>query len=109
MFWAYRPFSDIMIRAAADDVRFLLHIYDKMLEKLNPRSKWCLAVRSALYCRCFCVNDNNYADWPPLPPIPGRHITNTFLKWVLTVLDTLHHHDIKINYCKYGKLVPFLI
>jgi len=60
-----------MIRAAADDVRFLLYIYHKMMEKLNSASLWSLAVRGALYCRCFCVNDNDFADWPPLPPIPG--------------------------------------
>lgn len=62
----------MMIRAATDDVRFLLHIYHKMIEKLTKRSLWLLAVRSSLYCRCFCVNDNDYADWPPLPPFPGK-------------------------------------
>lgn len=60
-----------MIRAAADDVRFLLFIYHKMVQKLNDKSLWRLAVRGALYCRCFCINDNDFADWPPLPPIPG--------------------------------------
>ena len=63
-----------MVRAAADDVRFLLYIYHKMMEKLNERSLWYLAVRGALYCRCFCINDNDYADWPPLPPIPGFYV-----------------------------------
>ncbi|EEF45822.1 egalitarian protein homolog [Ricinus communis] len=71
-FWTYRPLSELMIRAAADDVRFLLYIYHKMIKKLNQRSLWYLAVRSALYCRCFCTNDNNYADWPSIPPIPGN-------------------------------------
>ncbi|KAL8537337.1 hypothetical protein ACS0TY_012473 [Phlomoides rotata] len=69
-FWTYRPLSELMVRAAADDVRFLLFIYHKMVEKLNERSLWYLAVRGALYCRCFCINDSNYADWPALPPIP---------------------------------------
>lgn len=69
-FWTYRPLSELMVRAAADDVRFLLYIYHKMTAKLSPRTLWYLAVRGALYCRCFCVNDNDYADWPSLPPIP---------------------------------------
>ncbi|KAK6912785.1 3'-5' exonuclease domain [Dillenia turbinata] len=69
-FWTYRPLSELMVRAAADDVRFLLFIYYKMMEKLNSRSRWYLAVRGALYCRCFCINENNYAEWPPLPSIP---------------------------------------
>ncbi|KAJ8774772.1 hypothetical protein K2173_017218 [Erythroxylum novogranatense] len=73
-FWKYRPLSELMIRAATDDVRFLLFIYRKMMEKLNPKSIWYLAVRGALYCRCFCMNDNDdaYADWPSLPSIPDE-------------------------------------
>ncbi|KAI9106778.1 hypothetical protein K1719_022306 [Acacia pycnantha] len=71
-FWTYRPLSELMVRAAADDVRFLLYIYHRMMEKLNERSLWYLAVRGALNCRCFCVNDNDYADWPSLPPIPEK-------------------------------------
>jgi exonuclease 3'-5' domain-containing protein 1 len=71
MFWTYRPLSEMMIHAAADDVRFLLRIYYKMMEKLNQRSLWYLAVRGVLYCRCFCINENDYADWPHIPPIPG--------------------------------------
>ncbi|XVE70971.1 hypothetical protein DITRI_Ditri10aG0112600 [Diplodiscus trichospermus] len=43
-FWKYRPLSELMVRAAADDVRFLLCIYHKMMEKLNQRSLWYLAV-----------------------------------------------------------------
>ena len=70
-FWTYRPLSDLMIRAATDDVRFLLYIYHKMMEKLNQRSLWYLTVRGALYCRCFCIHDNNDTDWPPASPIPG--------------------------------------
>ncbi|XP_010267080.1 PREDICTED: uncharacterized protein LOC104604444 [Nelumbo nucifera] len=69
-FWTYRPLSELMVRAAADDVRFLLYIYHKMMEKLNKQSLWHLAVHGALYCRCFCINDNEYADWPSLPRIP---------------------------------------
>ncbi|XP_029119378.1 uncharacterized protein [Elaeis guineensis] len=69
-FWTYRPMSEMMIRAAADDVRFLLYIYHKMMEKLNQRSLWHLAVRGSLYCRCFCINDIDFADWPPLPTLP---------------------------------------
>ncbi|XP_027331901.1 uncharacterized protein LOC113847178 isoform X2 [Abrus precatorius] len=72
MFWTYRPLSEQMVRAAADDVRFLLFIYHQMMEKLNEQSLWYLAVRGALYCRCFCVNSNDYADWPSLPPIPDK-------------------------------------
>ncbi|KAJ1442760.1 Ribonuclease H-like superfamily [Sesbania bispinosa] len=71
-FWTYRPLSELMVRAAADDVRFLLYIYHRMMEKLNERSLWYLAVRGALYCRCFCVNSNDYADWPSLPPVPDK-------------------------------------
>ncbi|KAG8635928.1 hypothetical protein MANES_16G077100v8 [Manihot esculenta] len=88
-FWTYRPLSELMIRAAADDVRFLLYIYHKMVKKLNQRSLWCLAVRSALYCRCFCINDNDFADWPSLLPIPDNLIRgcNDPEEEVLSVLD----------------------
>nr|KJB54745.1 hypothetical protein B456_009G047400 [Gossypium raimondii] len=77
-FWKYRPLSELMVRAAADDVRFLLYIYHMMMKKLNERSLWHLAVRGALYCRCFCINDNNYADWPSIPPIPGSYISKHY-------------------------------
>ncbi|THF99929.1 hypothetical protein TEA_002457 [Camellia sinensis var. sinensis] len=70
-FWMYRPLSELMVRAAADDVRFLPYIYHKMMEKLNERSLWKLAVRGALYSRCFCISDNEYVDWPSIPSIPG--------------------------------------
>ncbi|KMT17955.1 hypothetical protein BVRB_2g033030 [Beta vulgaris subsp. vulgaris] len=69
-FWKYRPLSELMIRAAADDVRFLLYIYHKLTEKLNAQSLWSLAIRGELYCRCFCISDNDFSDWPDLPPIP---------------------------------------
>ncbi|GAB2274744.1 hypothetical protein Dimus_009517 [Dionaea muscipula] len=67
--WTYRPLSDMMTHAAAEDVRFLLYIYHKMMEKLNTQSLWRVTVRGELYCRCFCINDNDFADWPALPPI----------------------------------------
>ncbi|KAL0330732.1 UNVERIFIED_CONTAM: hypothetical protein Sangu_1618700 [Sesamum angustifolium] len=88
-FWTYRPLSELMVRAAADDVRFLLFIYHKMVEKLNERSLWYLAVRGALYCRCFCLDDSNFADWSPLPPIPDNLIADKTApeEEILSVLD----------------------
>ncbi|RZC51544.1 hypothetical protein C5167_019968 [Papaver somniferum] len=88
-FWIYRPFTEQMVRAAADDVRFLLHIYHKMMKNLNEKSLWHLSVRGALYCRCFCVNDNECVDWPPVPPIPD----NTFKEGDIPeeeILSVLH-------------------
>ena len=76
-FWTYRPLSELMVRAAADDVRFLPYIYHKMMAKLNQRTLWYLSVRGALYCRCFCINDNDFADWPSLPPPPGLFNLNS--------------------------------
>lgn len=75
-FWKYRPLSELMIRAAADDVRFLLYIYHKMMEKLNAHSLWNLALRGELYCRCFCISDDNLTEWPALPPIPGLSLVS---------------------------------
>ncbi|CAN6583010.1 unnamed protein product [Malus baccata var. baccata] len=88
-FWTYRPLSEQMVRAAADDVRFLLYIYYKMMEKLNQQSLWSLAVRGALYCRCFCISNNNFADWPSLPPIPDNLKVegNAPEEEILSVLD----------------------
>ncbi|PKA63462.1 hypothetical protein AXF42_Ash005357 [Apostasia shenzhenica] len=74
-FWTYRPLSEQMIRTAADDVRFLLYIYHKMMEKLNKRSRWHLAIRGCLYCRCFCLSGNSHADWPALPRFPCSHVS----------------------------------
>ncbi|GJM94125.1 hypothetical protein PR202_ga10742 [Eleusine coracana subsp. coracana] len=48
-FWKVRPLSDMMVRAATDDVRFLLSIHEKMMEKLSKISLWRLSVRSELY------------------------------------------------------------
>ncbi|KAJ4958050.1 hypothetical protein NE237_025161 [Protea cynaroides] len=88
-FWMYRPLSELMVRAAADDVRFLLYIYNRMMAKLTQRSLWHLAVRGALYCRCFCINDDEYADWSPIPPIPDNLILegNVPEEEILSVLD----------------------
>ncbi|KAL6556652.1 hypothetical protein OROGR_005940 [Orobanche gracilis] len=91
-FWTYRPLSELMVRAAADDVRFLLFIYHKMVEKLTERSLWCLTVRGELYCRCFCTNDGNDADWPSLPPFPDSLMAdkNAPEEEILYVLDVPH-------------------
>lgn len=88
-FWTYRPMSEKMIRTAADDVRFLLYIYQKMMDKLNQKSLWHLAVRGCLYCRCFCMDDNNYADWKPLPSLPDSLIAEVYApqQEILSVLD----------------------
>ncbi|KAG8051603.1 hypothetical protein GUJ93_ZPchr0001g31835 [Zizania palustris] len=88
-FWTNRPLSEMMVRAATDDVRFLLNIHEKMMEKLSKVSLWRLSVRSELYCRCFCVNDNQYADWPPLPTAPDDIEADVYVPEVdiLSVLD----------------------
>ncbi|KAF3324571.1 Exonuclease 3'-5' domain-containing protein 1 [Carex littledalei] len=69
-FWIRRPLSEIMIKSATDDVKFLLSIYQKMVHKLSNQSLSRVFVRGALYCRCFCLADTN-AEWPPLSLIPG--------------------------------------
>uniref|UniRef100_A0A0C9S2I7 TSA: Wollemia nobilis Ref_Wollemi_Transcript_19223_1643 transcribed RNA sequence n=1 Tax=Wollemia nobilis TaxID=56998 RepID=A0A0C9S2I7_9CONI len=88
-FWEARPLTEMMKRAAADDVRFLLHIYHKMMEKLQQLSLWKLAVRGSLYCRCFCVDDNDFKDWSPLPPLPDDLVTEGEIleEEVLSVID----------------------
>ncbi|AQK96120.1 uncharacterized protein LOC100273227 [Zea mays] len=88
-FWTIRPLSDMMVRAATDDVRFLLSIYAKMMEKLSKVSLWRLAVRSELYCRCFCLSDNQFADWSPLPPVPDDIEADVYVPEadILSVLD----------------------
>ncbi|KAE9467908.1 hypothetical protein C3L33_00203, partial [Rhododendron williamsianum] len=88
-FWTYRPFSELMVRAAADDVRFLPYIYHRMMEKLSERSLWQLAVRGALYCQCFCITENEYADWPSIPRIPDNLAVegNVPEQEILSVLD----------------------
>ncbi|MBA0608655.1 hypothetical protein Godav_020847 [Gossypium davidsonii] len=62
----------MMIQAAVDDVRFLPYVHHKIMEKLNEQMLWQLAIRSALHCRCFCVNDKGFLDWPPIPTIPAK-------------------------------------
>ncbi|KAG0485071.1 hypothetical protein HPP92_009150 [Vanilla planifolia] len=88
-FWAFRPMSEKMIRTAADDVRFLLYIYQKMLEKLDSRSLWQLLFRGCLYCRCFCTSDKNYSDWPPLPVLPDTLVSegDASQEEILSVLE----------------------
>ncbi|XP_010417369.1 PREDICTED: uncharacterized protein LOC104703122 isoform X1 [Camelina sativa] len=89
-FWTYRPMTELMIRAAADDVRFLLYLYHRMMGKLNQRSLWHLAVRGALYCRCLCcMNDADFADWPAVPPIPDnlKSEDECLEEEILSVLD----------------------
>ncbi|KAL9443247.1 hypothetical protein AB3S75_016578 [Citrus x aurantiifolia] len=88
-FWTYRPLTELMVRAAADDVRFLPYIYHNMMKKLNQQSLWYLAVRGALYCRCFCINENDYVDWPPLPPVPDYLIVEGDVpeEEILSILD----------------------
>ncbi|KAG1346379.1 putative THO complex subunit 6 [Cocos nucifera] len=103
-FWTYRPMSEMMIRAAADDVRFLLYIYHKMMEKLNKRSLWHLAVRGSLYCRCFCINDIDFADWPPLPTLPG--LTLDLLKSHPRHLQVNMELKLQINFLAAEGYVP---
>ncbi|XP_062020147.1 uncharacterized protein LOC133736613 [Rosa rugosa] len=88
-FWTYRPLSEQMVRAAADDVRFLPYIYCRMMGKLNQQSLWYLAVRGALYCRCFCITNNDFSDWPPLPTIPDNLLVEGSApeEEILSVLD----------------------
>lgn len=61
-----------MVRAAIDDVRFLPYVCQKMMEKLSEESLWRLAVRGALYCRCFLVGNREHGYWPPIPALPGE-------------------------------------
>uniref|UniRef100_A0A7I4EHD3 3'-5' exonuclease domain-containing protein n=2 Tax=Physcomitrium patens TaxID=3218 RepID=A0A7I4EHD3_PHYPA len=69
-FWAHRPWTVMMKRVAADDVRFLLRIYERMVKSLTELSKWRLSVRSSLYCQCFCAGDDCFLGCP-LPPPPA--------------------------------------
>ncbi|XP_074312476.1 exosome complex exonuclease rrp6-like isoform X1 [Silene latifolia] len=88
-YWTYRPFTEQMIHAAVDDVRFLPYIHHKIMEKLNEQSMWKLAVRGALYCRCFCVTEYGFADWPPIPSVPGDFFMNGKVpeEEILSVVD----------------------
>lgn len=107
-FWTYRPMTEMMIRAATDDVRFLLYIYHKLMEKLNEKSLWQLSVRGSLYCRCFCINDNDYADWPPLPSLPGSciktseiHIVCLFSMHVKVFKNSFLHFEVSVIWLVY--------
>lgn len=88
-FWKYRPLSALMVRAAADDVRFLPYIYHNIMEQLNEKSLWQLAVRGALFSRCFCIDNNEYADWPSVPSMPANLIEgkNAPEEEILSVFD----------------------
>ncbi|KMZ68580.1 3'-5' exonuclease domain-containing protein-like [Zostera marina] len=88
-FWANRPFSEMMVHTAVADVRFLLYIYDKMMEKLTDKSLFHLSVRGSLYCRCFCIVDNEHIDWPPIPCLPGQLKTDGYFpeEEILSVLS----------------------
>ncbi|CAM6094567.1 unnamed protein product [Calypogeia fissa] len=68
-FWTHRPWTEMMTRVAADDVRFLLCIHEKMMKKLDKYSLWQLNVRGCLYCRCFCDVDDDFSGWPSPPPV----------------------------------------
>ncbi|XVE88767.1 hypothetical protein DITRI_Ditri19aG0095300 [Diplodiscus trichospermus] len=98
-FWTYRPLSEMMVRAAVDDVRFLLYIHHKIMEKLNETLLCKLAVRGALYCRCFCDSDKDFADWPPLPTIPDtiKAKGNAPEEEILSVIE--------VPYCKMGCVI----
>lgn len=87
-FWKERPLTERMKRVAADDVRFLLCIHDKMMEKLQQVSLWQLRVRGSLYCRCFCESADMFQDWPglPLPPEDVRDDV-TGLQEILSVVE----------------------
>eukprot|EP00271_Cylindrocystis_brebissonii_P018315 TRINITY_DN5119_c3_g4_i2.p1 TRINITY_DN5119_c3_g4~~TRINITY_DN5119_c3_g4_i2.p1 ORF type:complete len:332 (+),score=73.97 TRINITY_DN5119_c3_g4_i2:441-1436(+) len=88
-FWVHRPWTPMMERVAADDVRFLLRIYGRMRQKLDgrPRALEQLALRSSMYCRCFCVGAT---DWPQ-PPRQNEANGNDAEGWpdevVLKVVD----------------------
>ena len=75
----------MMVRAATDDVRFLLNIYEKMMEKLSKVSLWRLAVRSELYCRCFCLNDNQFADGLYILWRDGLDLWNELDLWIMSI------------------------
>uniref|UniRef100_A0A7I4EGU3 K Homology domain-containing protein n=1 Tax=Physcomitrium patens TaxID=3218 RepID=A0A7I4EGU3_PHYPA len=86
-FWAHRPWTVMMKRVAADDVRFLLRIYERMVKSLTELSKWRLSVRSSLYCQCFCAGDDCFLGCP-LPPPPEQLINGELLQEeVLAVVD----------------------
>ena len=66
-FWVHRPWSAMMQRVAADDVRFLLRIHANMKHSLTREQEGQLAVLSAFHCQCFCIGAE---EWP-IPPSNG--------------------------------------
>ncbi|KAL3696055.1 hypothetical protein R1sor_010131 [Riccia sorocarpa] len=91
-FWTHRPWTEMMTRVAADDVRFLLCIHHKMISRLQKYSMWQLSVRGALYCRCFCAIGDGFVGWPSPPPLSdfvreGDGISSE--EEVLAVVDVL--------------------
>ncbi|CAI5982446.1 unnamed protein product [Closterium sp. NIES-64] len=69
-FWKHRPWTAVMLRAAADDVRFLPAIHRRMHALLlaspnGPNKLRQLAVQSELHARCFCLGAH---DWPAPTP-----------------------------------------
>ncbi|GJP52507.1 hypothetical protein CLOM_g11610 [Closterium sp. NIES-68] len=69
-FWEHRPWTPVMLRAAADDVRFLPTIHRRMHALLSagpngPTRLRQLAVQSELHARCFCLGAH---EWPA--PVP---------------------------------------
>jgi exonuclease 3'-5' domain-containing protein 1 len=89
-FWTHRPWTTMMKQVAADDVRFLLRIHERMVKSLTELSKWRLSVRSSLYCRCFCAGDLSFLDCP-LPALP-EYLCNVELpqEEVLAMVDVPH-------------------
>ena len=66
-FWVHRPWTAMMQRVAADDVRFLLRIHSNMKQSLTRDQEGQLAVLSAFHCQCFCLGAE---DWP-IPRMAG--------------------------------------
>ncbi|XP_025886199.1 uncharacterized protein [Solanum lycopersicum] len=98
-FWTYRLLSELMVRAADDDVRFLPYVFHKMMEKLSEESLWKLAVCGSLCCRCFCISDNEYADWPAIPSIPGQKSLSVDRRERQTRLVNINMYSLPSNLC----------
>lgn len=87
LFWTRRPWTEMMKRAASDDVRFLPLIQRRMEKNLKSCAVWQLYTRGALYCRCFCASDNGFAGWPIPPRHPENGEDGNFKEEVLAVVD----------------------
>ncbi|CAI5482604.1 unnamed protein product [Closterium sp. Yama58-4] len=75
-FWKHRPWTAVMLRAAADDVRLLPAIHRRMhallLQAPNGATRLRqLAVQSELHARCFCLGAHH---WPAPTPWPHPHV-----------------------------------